>query len=46
MKYHPDMQKTEQEKKKSAEVFKKIVTAYQVLRDKNKRRDYDLYGAP
>jgi DnaJ-class molecular chaperone len=44
MKYHPDMQKTEEEKKKSSEVFKKIVTAYQVLRDKNKRSNYDRYG--
>lgn len=44
MKYHPDMQKTEQEKKKSAETFKKIVGAYQVLRDKKKRSEYDRHG--
>ena len=44
MKYHPDMQKTEQEKKKSSEVFKQVVTAYQVLRDKTKRSNYDRFG--
>lgn len=44
MKYHPDMQKTEQEKKKNSEIFKRVVTAYQVLRDKTKRSNYDRYG--
>ncbi len=44
MKYHPDMQKTEQDKKKNSEIFKRVVTAYQVLRDKTKRSNYDRYG--
>jgi len=44
MKHHPDLQQTEIGKKKNGEILKKIVEAYQVLRDPKKRRNYDMYG--
>lgn len=42
MKYHPDHTKGD---KSSEEKFKEISEAYAVLSDKEKRKQYDLYGA-
>ena len=42
MKYHPDHTKGD---KSSEEKFKKISEAYAVLSDKEKRKEYDMYGA-
>lgn len=44
MKYHPD-KNPEEKKKESEEKFKKISEAYEVLSDKAKREQYDMYGA-
>ncbi|MFZ5565111.1 MAG: DnaJ C-terminal domain-containing protein [Thermodesulfobacteriota bacterium] len=43
MKYHPDHSKGD--KKEAEEKFKKISEAYAVLKDKEKRQQYDTYGA-
>ncbi|MDY6831152.1 MAG: J domain-containing protein [Thermodesulfobacteriota bacterium] len=43
MKYHPDHSKGD--KKAAEEKFKKISEAYAVLKDKEKRKQYDTYGA-
>ena len=40
-KYHPDLQKTDEEKKNAEEKMKKINEAYNILIDEVKRRDYD-----
>jgi curved DNA-binding protein len=42
MKYHPDRTKGD---KSSEEMFKKISEAYAVLSDKEKRKQYDTFGA-
>lgn len=44
--YHPDRQvgKSEREKAEAEERFKEIAEAYGVLSDKEKRREYDMYG--
>jgi len=42
MKYHPDRTKGD---KSAEEMFKKISEAYAVLSDKEKRQQYDTYGA-
>jgi len=42
MKYHPDRTKGD---KSSEEMFKKISEAYAVLSDKEKRQQYDTFGA-
>lgn len=46
MKYHPDRNegKSEKEKQSSAEIFKKVKQAYEVLSDKEKRQKYDKFG--
>jgi len=43
MKYHPDHYQGD-EKKEAEEKFKKISEAYAVLKDKEKRQQYDTYG--
>lgn len=46
MQLHPDKQqgKTEAEKKEAEDKFKDVNEAYSVLSDKDKRKQYDLYG--
>lgn len=46
MQLHPDKQqgKSEAEKKAAEEQFKDVNEAYSVLSDKDKRKQYDLYG--
>jgi molecular chaperone DnaJ len=41
MKYHPDKNPND---KGSEEMFKKVATAFEVLSDDNKRKQYDMYG--
>ena len=43
MKYHPDHYQGE-DKKEAEEKFKKISEAYAVLKDKEKRKQYDTFG--
>ncbi|XP_035230961.1 dnaJ homolog subfamily C member 25 homolog isoform X2 [Stegodyphus dumicola] len=40
-KYHPDMHKSPDSKKKAAEKFTLIATAYEILKDDDSRKDYD-----
>lgn len=40
-KYHPDLQQTEESKKKSEEILKDINEAYNVLSNKTKKQEYD-----
>lgn len=42
LKYHPD--KNKDNKEESEKKFKQITEAYEVLSDKKKRQQYDLYG--
>lgn len=46
VKYHPDKQvgKTDEEKKEAEEKFKQIAEAYEILSDKEKRNQYDMFG--
>lgn len=46
MQYHPDRQagKSDSEKKDAEEKFKKINSAYSILGDPEKRRNYDQFG--
>ena len=40
-KFHPDLHKGEEAKKVAEEEFKKIATAYEILKDEEARTDYD-----
>lgn len=40
-KFHPDLHRGEEAKKEAEEQFKKIATAYEILRDEEERSDYD-----
>lgn len=42
--YHPDMHKTEADKKAAEEKFKEIATAYKILSDPTQREKYDKFG--
>jgi curved DNA-binding protein CbpA len=44
LKYHPDKQKSEQDKKTCSDLFAKIGNAYEVLGDPRRRAEYDRYG--
>ncbi|KAI9312443.1 hypothetical protein BX666DRAFT_2031175 [Dichotomocladium elegans] len=44
MKHHPDRYSDPDDKKKATAEFKKISAAYSVLRDANKRKEYDRSG--
>lgn len=46
IKYHPDRQvgKSDEEKKAAEEKFKEAAEAYDVLRDPQKRQQYDQFG--
>lgn len=39
--HHPDMHRTQEKKLEAEEMFKKIATAYEILRDEESRSDYD-----
>ncbi len=41
-KYHPDLQSTQESKKVAEEKIKKINEAYEILKDNEKRKKYDL----
>lgn len=41
---HPDRQANEEDRTSSAEVFKRVKEAYEVLSDPEKRANYDRYG--
>lgn len=43
LKYHPDRNKENQEE--ATQKFKKISEAYDILGNKEKRKEYDLYGS-
>lgn len=42
--HHPDMHSGEEEQKKHAELFKKVVDAFDVLGDPHKKAKYDVQG--
>ena len=39
--YHPDTKTLPQEKERAKEIYQKLVEAYQILKDKEKRAEYD-----
>ena len=43
-KYHPDMVDGEAEKKIAKVKFQQVVSAYEILKDPRKRREYDRFG--
>lgn len=43
--YHPDAQRTEEDKKQAESKFKEINEAYSVLSDETKRAQYDRFGS-
>ena len=47
LKYHPDKQvgKSDEERQKAEDTFKEVNEAYSVLSDKDKRREYDMFGS-
>ncbi|XP_012937761.1 dnaJ homolog subfamily C member 25 homolog [Aplysia californica] len=40
-KWHPDRHKKQEDKEKASEMFQKIATAYEILKDDEQRSDYD-----
>lgn len=45
LKYHPDKQSGDEQKKKSTEIFTKIGNAYEILSDPQRKAEFDRYGA-
>lgn len=44
LKYHPDKQTSEDEKRRCGDIFTKIGSAYEILSDQQRRSEYDRFG--
>lgn len=44
LKYHPDKQTSEDEKRRCGEIFTKIGSAYEILGDQQRRTEFDRFG--